>query len=324
MRGFINKIIKLLNLSGREWVVFLLALLLAFSTWIIHNLSLNYSVYLKVEVVAKSNIEGRSERSLSGTEVMARCRTSGWKIVYSRLIRDNVVEVDFPSSVFQHETEDSYYISSDKLHDYVDQIFGPGVSVEYFVTDKVNFNFKEEVFKRVPVKPVTSISFEDQFMANGPLALVPDSVTVYGDKMHLDHIEHVTTSIINHSSVKEGFSGMISLTPISGMRLSDSDVHYKLDVVRYLEIKRKAVPVSVEGAPAGVRVVLQPSIVDVLLYVEFPLKSDPEKELKIVAEYDDIVNSLSGQVAVKPSSLPVGVIKYDITPVAVKIVEESR
>lgn len=321
MRGFINKIFELLNFSGREWIVFLLALLLAFSTWIIHNLSLKYSVYLKVEVVAKSNIEGRSEQSISGTEVMAKCRTSGWNIIYSRLIRDNVVEVDFPSTVFQHEDQESYYIPTDKLHEYVDQIFGPNVSVEYFVTDKVSFSFQEEVFKRVPVKPVSSISFEDQYMANGPLVLLPDSVTVYGDKLHLDQLEYVTTATIRHSSVKEGFSGMVALTPINGMRLSVDEVHYKMDVSRYLEVQRNALPVSVAGAPAGARIVLEPAAVDVRLYVEFPLKADPGKDLKIVARYEDIVNSLSGQVVVKPSSLPLGVIKYDVTPVAVKILE---
>ena len=324
MRGFINKIIKLLNLGGRDWVVFLLALLLAFSTWIIHNLSLKYSVYLKVEVVAKSNIEGRSEQSKSGTEVMAKCRTSGWNILYSRLIRDNVVDVTFPSSVFQHDDEDSYYVNSDKLHEYVDQIFGQNVSVEYFVTDKVYFNFKEEVFKRVPVKPVSSLSFEDQYMAKGPLELVPDSVTVYGDKLHLDALEYVTTATIRHSSVNEDFSGMVSLTPINGMRLSDNEVHYKMEVSRYLEIERKSVPVSVEGAPANVKVTLEPNTVDVRLYVEFPLRSDPNKDLKVVVRYDDVLGSISGKVSPVPQSLPLGVIRYDIIPVAVKVKEDAR
>jgi hypothetical protein len=324
MRGFINKIFKLLNLGGRDWVVFLLALLLAFSTWIIHNLSLKYSVYLKVEVVAKSNIEGRSEQAISGTEVMAKCRTSGWNILYSRMIRDNVVAVDFPSSVFQYEGDDNYCITSDRLHEYVEQIFGQNVSVEYFVTDKVSFSFQEEVSKRVPVKPVSSISFEDQFMANGSLVLVPDSVTVYGDKMHLDQLEYVTTATIKHSSVREGFSGMVSLTPISGMRLSVDDVHYKMDVARYLEVQRKAVPVSIEGAPAGVNVALEPRTVDVRLYVEFPLRADPNKDLNLVVKYDDILNSISGLVTVEPLSLPMGVIKYDITPVAVKIMEVQK
>ena len=321
MRGFFNKIIKLLNLSGRDWGVFLLALLLAFSTWIIHNLSLKYSEYLKVEVVAESNIEGREQKSVSGTEVMARCRLSGWRILYHRLVDDGVVEVKFPSASFQHEGEDTYYITSDKLHEYADQLFGPNVSIEYFVTDRVDFEFHEEVFKRVPVKAVSSLSFQDQYMASGPMVMVPDSVTVYGDQMHLDAIEYVTTATITHSSVNEDFSGMIPLAPIAGMRLSVDEVHYKMDVTRYIEVVRKDVPVLVKGVPAGTKVKVEPQNVDVTLYVEFPLKADPKKDLLISASYDEVRTSLSGKVMLYPSSLPHGVIKYEISPVAVKIVE---
>ena len=321
MKGFFNRIFKLLNFSGRDWIVFLLALLLAFSTWIIHRLSLNYSVYLKVDVVAESNLEGRAAQSVSGTEVMARCRTTGWRILYSRLIREPEVTVTFPASVFHHEEQERYYVTSEKLHEYVDEIFGQKVSVEYFVTDKVYFKFQEEVFKKVPVKAISSLSFDDQYVANGPMILVPDSVTVYGDHLHLEALEYVTTATIQHSTIHEDFSGMIPLTPINGMRFSVDEVHYKMDVTRYLEVVRKTVPVKVKGAPAGKTVTTDPSTVDVLLKVVFPLKADPKKDLTLTVDYKDVETSITGQVKIKPSSLPAGVISYDITPVAVKIVE---
>lgn len=321
MRGFFNRIFKLLNIGGRDWVVFLLALLLAFSTWIIHNLSLKYSVYLKVQVFAESNIEGCEQKSISGSEIMARCRTTGWRILYHRIIDDGIVEVAFPSSVFQHEGGDTYFITSDKLHEYADQLFGQNVSVEYFVTDRVDFEFQKEVFKRVPVKAVSSLSFQDQYMASSPLVMVPDSVTVYGDHMHLDALEYVTTATIAHSSIDEDFSGMIPLTQMNGMRLSVDEVHYKMEVTRYIEVQREDVPVIVKGVPAGQKVSVEPKTVDVTLYVEFPLRADPKKDLLISASYDDLKASLSGNVMLYPSSLPLGVIKYEITPVSVKVVE---
>lgn len=324
MRGYFNKLFKLLNLSGRDWGIFILALLLSFSTWIIHKLSLNYSVYLKVEVVAESNIEGRSSSSLTGTEVMAKCRTTGWRILYAHLNGDSAVTVRFPSSVFEYEGDERYHITSDKLHEYVDQIFGSGVSVEYFVTDKVQFKFQEETFKKVPVKAVTSFSFEDQYIATGPLTLVPDTVTVYGDKMHLESLDYVTTSTIKLSSIKEDFSGMVELKPINGMRFSVNEVHYKMDVTRYLEVSRKAVPVKIVGVPAGKEVEAEPATVNVTMKVAFPLKADPNKDLTMTANYADLKSSLSGQIPVEPSSMPLGVIKYEISPVAVRVKEVSK
>lgn len=322
MRSFINRISKLLNFGRRDGVVLLLALLLAFSVWLIHKLSQEYSVYLSVNVVAESNIQGRSGKSSSGVEVMARCRTTGWRILYAYFTRDKVVHVDFPDKVLHYDEEDRYYITSDRLHEYADKIFGSSVSVENFVSDKIYFKFQKEVYKVIPIKPVSSISFEDQYIANSPLEVVPEYVTVYGDEMHLEALEYVTTATIKHSSVNEGISGMISLTPIKGMRFSVDEVHYKMDVTRYVEIENNRVPVEVINVPAGKDFYADPLFVDVKLECEFPLKSNPNKGLYLVADYEDYVNSISGNVIVRPSSLPFGTINYDISPAFVQIKEE--
>lgn len=324
MRGFFNKIFKLLNIGGRNWVVFLLALLLAFSIWIIHKLSLEYNVYLKVDVVAVSNIEGYSNCSTTSTEVMAKCRTTGWRILYAHMTRDKAVHVNIPASVLHKESDEQYYITSEKLHEFADQIYGNSVSVEYFVTDKIHFKFQEEICKTVPVKPVTSLSFEDQYMPSGSLVLDPASVIVYGDPMHLDALEYVTTATIKQADVNEDFSGMISLTPISGMRFSVDEVHYKMEVSRYLEFVRKDIPVTVLNAPSGKEFITDPPVVDLIMDVQFPLKADPRKDVMVVADYDQLRSSISGKVNLRPMSLPVGVLKYEINPVAVKIKEVKR
>ena len=72
MRDLIHKILQLLNISGRDWAVFLLALLLAFSIWLIHNLSLKYTEFMQASVEAVSNIEGHFNKSSNRSDVIAR------------------------------------------------------------------------------------------------------------------------------------------------------------------------------------------------------------------------------------------------------------
>ena len=48
---------------GRDLAGLLFSLLLAFSIWLIHNLSLNYTQVIAVPVTARSNIEGHQELS---------------------------------------------------------------------------------------------------------------------------------------------------------------------------------------------------------------------------------------------------------------------
>ena len=81
MKNLFHRLLSSLNIGGRDWVVLLLALLLAFSTWLIHNLSLRYNDYLRVSVVARCNIEGHADVSANKCEVIARCRTTGYKVI---------------------------------------------------------------------------------------------------------------------------------------------------------------------------------------------------------------------------------------------------
>ena len=48
----LHKLFGRLHVDGRDISVFLMSLLLAFSIWLIHNLSLNYSDTVSVPVVA--------------------------------------------------------------------------------------------------------------------------------------------------------------------------------------------------------------------------------------------------------------------------------
>lgn len=319
MRNFVQKILKMLNFSGREWMAFLLALLLAFCIWLVHKLSLDYNVYLNVDVIAESNIEGRARYSSSAVPIMAKCRTSGWRVLYAYLTRETTVTVNFPSSIMRHDENDRYYISSDRLHEYVQDIFGDKVSVDYFVADHIFFDFREEVCKKVPVKPVSSLSFEDQYLPSSELQIIPDSVIVYGDALHLEALDHVTTSTIRHSDISEDINGMISLTPINDMRYSNDEVHYKMDVVRYVEILKEGVPVKVINVPSGKSVVADPSEVNLLLECEFPLKSDPGNGIELTVDYEEFSNSISGNVMVRHKSLPYGTIKYEVSPAFVRI-----
>ena len=72
MKGLFHRLLKSLGFSGRDWAVLLLALLLAFSIWLIHNLSLKYNDFLTVPVVAQCSIDGHSDISSNSCQVTAR------------------------------------------------------------------------------------------------------------------------------------------------------------------------------------------------------------------------------------------------------------
>ena len=124
MRDLLHKLLKSLNFSRRDWAVLLLALLLAFSVWLIHNLSLRYSDYLSIPVVAKCNIDGHAAQSSDKNDIAARCRATGYNILANGFKRNGRAKVvEFNPSHVRSVKDDLYYILPSDLQEYAHLIY---------------------------------------------------------------------------------------------------------------------------------------------------------------------------------------------------------
>lgn len=312
-----------MEFNRRDWAVLLLALLLAFSIWLIHNLSLRYNDYLNVSVVAVSSIDGHSGTSANRCEVMARCRTTGYNVLkYNRRAKSGSKKVTFSPSVMKHDKDDIYFVTSSDLQEYAHLIYGDNVTVEYFVSDTLFFRFPYQDSKKVPVSIVASLSYRPQYMSAEGLTCVPDSVVIYGERKKLESISRVYTAPVKYSDLNEDVRGLVSLEKIRGVRMSVSEVHYSLDVTRYVEFsdRRRVTPLNV---PAGKAMTVLPSYVDVVWKCVFPMNYDKMPDMEFVVDYDEFMKSLSGKCIVKPSVLPAGVIACQTNPEMVDCVLED-
>lgn len=324
MERLYHRILGFLGINGRELAVLLLALLLAFSIWLIHNLSLRYNDYLNASVVARCNIEGHSDVSANRCDVMARCRTTGYNVLrHSLKGKTRPVEIDFSRAVMKRKDDDIFYITSSDLMEYAHLIYGDDVSVEYFVSDTLFFRFPVMDHKKVPVSARYSITYDKQYMGNGNMELEPDSVIVYGSPFLLENIQMVYTKPIRHNDLSENVQGIISLDSVKGVRLSVSQVRYSLDVTRFVEF-RDRLPVNVAGLPKEKEMIVLPSVVDVTLKCAFPLIGEPFEDISLYVDYDEYMSSISGRCVVRTAPLPRGVISCDIDPVAVECVIEDK
>ncbi len=325
MKRLYNRLLEMLNISGRDLAVFLLALLLAFSTWLIHNLSLDYNDYLTAAVIAQCNLEGHSDQSVNSSEVVARCRATGYQAISShiRANRKRPVTVSFDPSIMKHQRDDLFYVLSTDLTEYGHLIYGEGVTLEYFVSDTLFFRFSAVDYKKVPVVPVYSITFADQHMGNGQFKVVPDSVTVYGESYRLESIDKILTDHIKYTSLSSDIQGMVGLESMRNVRMSVDKVHYMLDVTRYVEVSR-TLPINVINLPMDKSLHTFPSLAKVSAKLTFPLVDGDYGNLELVVDYNDYVSSLSGKCPVKLISASNGLISYDVDPVAVSCVLEDK
>ena len=275
-------------------------------------------------VVARCEIEGHSNVSSNSSMIAARCRTSGFSLLRIRhQAKRKALNVRFDSKDLHHKDGEIFYITAAELSNYVTEIFGDGVRLESFLSETVQFRFPFENNKKVPVQAVQVVSFKPQYMAMGQIRLQPDSVTIYGEPFHLEHIDRVFTRTIDLHNLKSSAHGVIRLEPVHGVRMSATEVNYSLDVTRYVEI-RSEVSVGVRNVPAGKKLSVYPSTASVVFKCAFPLSQDPTEGVQFYIDYADFKSSIGGKCIAHASRVPEGVIECTVTPEVFDCVEEGR
>ncbi len=313
-----------LKIGGRDIGVFLMSLLLAFGIWLIHNLSLLYSDTMTVPVIAECNLDGHSNVSSNSSSIAARCRTTGFNLLRNKhKAKKEAIHIRFNSRDMHLKEGEMFYITSAELGNYVSDIFGEGVQLESFLSETVQFRFPFENHKRVPVHAVSVVSFKPQYTAMAPIKLIPDSVTIYGEPYHLQNVEGVYTRTIDLPNLKSSAHGSVKIEPVQGLRMSDVEVNYSLDVSRFVEICTE-VNVTARNVPPGVKLSVFPSTAKVVYKCSFPLSHDPSDVVSFFIDYHDFEKSIGGRCIAQSSSIPEGVIEYSIDPEVFDCVEEGR
>ncbi len=306
---------------GREWIIMVLSLVIAVFVWALTNLSKDYSGTISVPVVAESNIDGHGLESSNTVVVSARCRTDGFRLLREKSRRERkVVKVRFDRADLRNTAPHTYCVIGGAKNSYVNQFFGEGANVEAFITDTLKFVFPVENHKRVPVDVHKVIQCRSQYMPSGPFRIFPDSVTIYGEDVHLAAVERVTASRLLLTDVHESQHGVLRLNPVKGVRISADEVSYELPVSRYVEL-RAAVPVEVWNAPAGHQLQVYPPTAQVVLRCTFPLSKDPLSSFKLYVDWRDFSESISGRCVARTLRLPTGVLEYRVEPEVFDCVE---
>ena len=301
--------------GGNERLVLLFSLFLAFSIWLIHNLSLEYSRYFQYSITVKANLEGRSDISTNSDELIVRGKSSGFYILQQRTKRGRAVTITIDDTrlLNPHSADDSYlYISSNDLKQRLTELLSPNLEIDYFVTDSLKFLFPFVYNKEVPVVAITDIVCKSQYMPTGPISLDPPMITIYGDEDHISRIDSIYTNTIVIKNVSRSEQGMRSLSKIRGVRFSTDQIHYSIPVDRYVE-KESTVPVTVTNVPSNKELQILPSQVTVLYRQSFYSNTD-RSEFVFSVDYNDFLNSINSTVIPQCISKPKGVYHYSIDP----------
>jgi hypothetical protein len=90
------------------------------------------------------------------------------------------------------ETRNFYILSSVAANRISGQL-GADIEILDIRPDTLFFSFTDMTSRKLPVKPVLDLDFDEQFMVKGNIDVEPDSVTVHGPASVIDTMKFVPT-----------------------------------------------------------------------------------------------------------------------------------
>lgn len=309
---------------GRDWIVLILSLLLAFFAWFVHNISQKYSVYIQYRVFVSTNIEGRMPTSVSNETLLLKGYARGVYILRNGNGRDESAELtlELPAEVFtpSEEIPTRYTLQVASIRDKIIEELGEEFDLDYIETSTLTFDFPYQSFKRVPVLPKTDISFREQYMQMGDVEVSPDSVNIYGNKQIVDNINFISTKMISLNHVDKSVKGAVMLEPIQEVRVDQQRALYSVSVERYVENSIN-VKIDVTNLPADKSVILLPSRAVVTYRTPFKSRNeDYSSRMSFVIDYNDIAKSRSSKVVPKLKNEVPALLSYNIEPSLVECI----
>jgi len=216
-------------------------------------------------------------------------------------------------SVFELYTKD--------IESELESYFDSKLKVSSIETEKLLFRLNARNYKMVPVVLSDEIQCRSQYMVSGTPVVEPASVAVYGESSALDNISKVYTEKLTFINADAPLDGTVRLKQIKDVDISETEVSYHVDVVRFVELTAQ-VRYKVKGAPSGVHMTLLPSSAALKYRIPYSLAGEDNTASvpSFFIDYKDFQASRTGMVVPRMEDSRIPVLSYELDPADVECV----
>jgi len=275
------------GLKKRKVKVFLLFLVFSSLAWLINNLSQSFisntTFMLEYVNTPEEFLLTKNPRET----IDVRLKAVGFQFVGFEIRKRNV-KIDL-SKV--NVKGDRYYILPKVYRRQIENQLPNSMEVLELENDTLFIDFIALVAKKVPVIPRATIDLAKNYMLDGPITVVPSTVTIRGPKSEVDSITAIRTSFLDIENVTDNFSqehALVLHRELTKSRVTPSSVTISGKVFRFSE-KVVSVPVTMINVPDSIMVRMFPDHVNVLCQGTInALKSLETSDFKIIADYVQI------------------------------------
>lgn len=297
------------GLNKKKVKVFSLFLLCSFLAWFISNLSDTYEsrayFTLNYRNLPDSLLLGKNSDNL----IEAKLRTSGFQFLYYKIFKTRI-DIDVSQVEFQNG---DYVMSEEALRKQMDQQLSQSISLLELDRRTLEIDLYQVDSKKIPIEAKLDLQLEQNYILDGKIKILPDSIEVKGPSNEIDTINSIKTSLIQLNNVNADFSNEVSLVFPKGLDNSIFSIGRATVSGKVSKFSEKVfeVPVQVINVPQGYQIKTFPDVVTVLCKATIErLKEISASDFEIVADYCQLMGSESSTLFLEIQESPQKV--YDV------------
>ena len=169
--------------------------------------------------------------------------------------------------------------------------------------ESINIKFTDLPGKKVPVKTDIIVEPRQDYTLYGALIQSQDSVLVFSDAKTLSEINEVYTYHVEEHDLTDTLRRKVTIAPINGAVVEPRAIDIMVPVEK-LKSQTRSIKIAVRNAPAGVKMLLFPSDVEVTFSSPVSRIKD-DSGITAVVDYNSIsAGSASNKVKVMIGEVP--------------------
>ncbi len=249
------------GLKKRKVKVFLVFILCATLAWLINNLSRTYTSNTFFDITYVNIPKDVILANTPKDKIQVRLKAVGFQFLGFGF-KSKQIKLDV-SKVLR--TDSANRLTEEQIKIQLEAQLPNNSTLVDFDRDPITFEFTSLASVKVPVKHRLSLSFEKNYILEGEVQSLPDSITITGPKSQIDTIKRVFTESKKVTNLSTNFSVDVPLVLVNfgdHIKFSQETINLSGAVVKFSE-KVIEVPVNVINLPEGAQVRTFPEVVNV-------------------------------------------------------------
>ena len=292
---------------NQKLVIFLFFVIISSAFWFIRSLGEEYEAVVDYPVRYTNFPEGKVLTGEVPDKLTLTINSTGLNILKSRL-NVNLIPLKFDVNSFSLNSigTDTFFI----LTETVQQILSEELSQLQILDispDTLFFRFNDLHVKKIAVIPQLEKHeklFHIQYIQNGEIEIVPDSIIISGPSNLVDAMKYIYTEPVNLSGLSDTTEVSVGLQSVEMINFSQQKVRMMIPVDQFTEVD-ETLPVLSFNVPDSLQMIAIPGQVQVTYRVCVSnynkIRNNP---LVIYINYDEISNDQRRRLQVNLSDTP--------------------